>query len=188
MSAGVPEPSPDASAPEPALTVDEPEPVGSDETGQALLAAGADAVETGPGDPVVVARRFLSAVAWGEHHTIWELLGREGRTAVLRVATTRGMDEALAARLRDGVASPGDQDVFLTDLVNGLRADLVGTDLDALEIEPEPGPEEDGRARVLLVAPVASSLGVPGLPVGSVELADDDGRWLVQRLVPRIKR
>lgn len=155
---------------------------------QALLAADADAVVAGPGDPFVVARQFLDAVAWGEHHTIWELLGREGRTAVLRVATTRGMDEALAARLRDGVASPGDQDVFLTDLVNGLRADLAGTDLDALEIESEPGPQEPGRARVVLVAPVAASLGVPGLPVGSVELADEGGTWLVQRLVPRIGR
>lgn len=160
----------------------------ADDPGPGLPAAAGDAVDTGPGDPVVVARQFLNAVAWGEHHTIWELLGREGRTAVLRVATTRGMDEALAARLRDGVASPGDQDVFLTDLVNGLRADLTGTDLDALEVEAEPGPQEDGRARVLLVAPVAASLGVPGLPVGSVELAADGGTWLVQRLVPRLSR
>lgn len=161
---------------------------GTDGPGPVVVPAGTDAAAADPGDPFVVARQFLHAVAWGEHHTIWALLGREGRTAVLRVATARGMDEGLAARLRDGVATPSDQDVFLTDLVNGLRADLAGTDLDALEIETEPGPQEPGRARVVLVAPVAAALGVPGLPVGSVELADEEGSWLVQRLVPRIGR
>lgn len=180
MSADEPDHVVTAGAPEPAVTADEP--------GQALVGADTDLVQAGPGDPVVVARRFLNAVAWGEHSTIWTLLGREGRTAVLRVATGRGMDEALAARLRDGIASPGDEDVFLTDLVNGLRADLAGTDLDALEVEAEPGPQEDGRARVLLIAPVAASLGVPGLPVGSVELTVDEGTWVVQRLVPRLSR
>jgi len=137
---------------------------------------------------LAVARQFLEAVAWGEHRTVWDLLGREGRTAVLRVATRRGMDEALAARLRDGVASTAEEDDFLTDLINGLRADLAGTDLDELELDPEPGPQEPGRSRVLLIAPVAASLGVPGLPVGSVELAEDEGIWRVQRLVPRATR
>lgn len=176
-----------ASDPDAALSEAEPELTGGDRRPEPP-GDPAPAVAEGLPDPVTVARQFIDAVAWGEHRTIWELLGREGRTAVLRVATARGMDEALAARLRDDVASENDREVFLTDLVNGLRADLAGTDLDALELETEPGPQEEGRARVILVAPVASSLGVPGLPVGSLEVAEEGGAWRVQRLVPRITR
>lgn len=141
-----------------------------------------------PDDPVAVARRFLDAVAWSEHRTVWALLGREGRATVLRVATGRGMDEGLAGRLREGVASSTDEDLFLSDLVNGLRTDLAGTDIDDIELDLEPGPQEPGRARVLLVVPVPAALGVPGLPVGSVELAEDEGAWRVQRLVGRTAR
>lgn len=139
-------------------------------------------------DPVAVARRFLNAIAWGEHRTLWDMLDREGRTTVLRVATRRGMDEALAARLRDGVADATEGETFLADLVNGLRADFARTDLDDLEFDTEPGPQEPGRARVLLVSPVAATLGVPGLPVGSVELVEDGDSWLVARIVPRTTR
>lgn len=140
------------------------------------------------GTALDVARQFVTAVAWGEHRTVWDLLGHEGRTAIIRVATRRGMDDALAARLRDGIATATEEDVFLTDLINGMRADFASTDLDELHLEDEPGPQEPGRARVVLVAPVAAALGLPGLPVGSVELAEEDGGWRVQRVTARSTR
>ncbi len=134
------------------------------------------------------ARRFVQAVAWGEHRTVWSLLGREGRSTVLRIAVTRGMDEALSARLRDGTTSSGEEHQFLTDLVNGLRADLAGTDLDGLDYDIEPGPAEPGRLHVMLSAPVHANLGVAGLPVGTLEMVEADGAWVVERLLPRAKR
>ncbi len=134
-----------------------------------------------------VAREFVDAVVWGEHIKMWALLGLEARTTVLKVASDRGMDEALVARLRDGTASDAERDEFLADLINGLRADLAGNDLDALEYEEDPEPMEPGRARVVILVPVAIGFG-GNLPVGSVELATEEAAWRIQRLVPQVSK
>lgn len=154
--------------------------------------------DAGPGPtPVDTTRRFIDAVVWGEHRTVWELLGVEARTTVLKVAGNRGMDEALVARLRDGTAGDAERDEFLADLVTGLRADLAGNDLDALEYEEDVEPPEPGRARVVISVPVALGLG-GNLPVGSVELATEpspDGsstnggaEWRIERVVPQVTK
>lgn len=143
-------------------------------------------VDQGPA--LEVAKMFVSAVAWGEHRRVWDLLGPEGRKTVLRVAVNHGMDEALAARLRDGTAAKSETDEFLAQLVNGLRADLQGNDLDALEYSPDPAPEP-GRARVVLISPLPLGLASSGsgLPIGSLEMAaDDSGEWRVERLLPNV--
>jgi hypothetical protein len=155
--------------------------------------AGAGATST----PVDTTRRFIDAIVWGEHRTVWELLGVEARTTVLKVASNRGMDEALVARLRDGTASDAERDEFLADLVTGLRADLAGNDLDALEYEEDADPPEPGRARVVISVPVAVGLG-GNLPVGSVELATEastggssttgGAEWRIERLVPQVSK
>lgn len=137
-----------------------------------------------PLDAAGTGRRFLDAVIWGEHHAVWELMAGRARVEVLRVATRRGLDEALAARIRDGVASPTEQDRVLADLVNGLRADLAGGDLDALQVEAEAPTEKAGEARLLVVVPAPSGLDLPGLPVASLELVQEDRGWRVARLVP----
>jgi hypothetical protein len=138
-------------------------------------------------DPVGVAAAFVTAVAWGEHMTIWELLSPEARRVVLRVAVGRGMDEALAARLRDGTAARVERETFLTDLVNGLRADLRGNDLDALNFQPDPDwrePDPD-RAHVMLLAPLVSAMLGDPLPVASLEMVRERGQWRIERLLPR---
>lgn len=152
--------------------------------------ASGDDVALEPGEPKALdtARRFVDAVAWGEHRTVWDLLGSEGRTTVLRIAVNRGMSEALSARLRDGTTAQGEEHEFLTDLVNGLRADLAGTDLDSLIFDVEPGPVEPGRLHVMLSSPVHANLGVAGLPVGTIELVETDDGWRVERLLPRAMR
>ncbi len=139
----------------------------------------------GMAPPEETARQFVDAVAWGEHKTVWDLLAVEGRTVVLNVARKRGMDEALIARLRDGTASDGEREEFLTDLVNGLRADLAGNDLDSLEFEPDPTAAEPGRARVIVNVPLHATLG-GFLPVATMDLAAEDGQWKVERLIPRV--
>ena len=134
----------------------------------------------GPDD---TARAFVDAVIWGEHRRVWDLLGLEGRTTVLRIAGDRGMDEALVARLRDGTAADAERDEFLGDLVNGLRADLAGNDLDTLEYELDTSPQEPGRARVVVHSPLPVTLGGT-LPAASVELSSEGGEWRVERLLP----
>lgn len=138
------------------------------------------------------AREFVDAVVWGEHRKVWELMGIEARTTVLKVASDRGMDEALVARLRDGTAGDAERDEFLMDLIAGLRSDLAGNDLDALEYEEDAEPPEPGRARVVISVPVAIGFG-GNLPVGSVELAEEsstngESEWKVQRLVPQVSK
>lgn len=139
-----------------------------------------------------MAREFVDAVVWGEHRKVWMLMGIEARTTVLKVAADRGMDEALVARLRDGTAGDAERDEFLMDLIAGLRADLAGNDLDALEYEEDAEPPEPGRARVVISVPVAIGFG-GNLPVGSVELAEEastngESEWRVQRLIPQVSK
>lgn len=136
--------------------------------------------------PEGVARAFVDAIVWGDHVQVWDLMGLEARTTVLKVASNRGMDDALVARLRDGTAADAERDEFLADLVNGLRADLSGNDLDSLEYEVDAEAPEPDRARVVISVPLP--FGLPGggnLPVGSVELATEGAEWRVQRLVPQ---
>ncbi len=139
------------------------------------------------GSALDVARVFVDAVVWGEHRKVWELMGLEARTTVLKVASDRGMDEGLVARLRDGTASDAERDDFLADLITGLRADLAGNDLDALEYEEDAEPPEPGRARVVVTVPVAFGFG-GNLPVASVELAIEEAEWRIQRLVPQVTK
>jgi hypothetical protein len=140
-------------------------------------------------DPVATAEAFVDAVAWGEHHRVWELLADDGRETVLRVAATRGMDQDLATRLRDGTATASERDEFLIDLVNGLRADLAGADLDNVEYAVDPEPLEAGRARVVIIATLPEPLAVGGgIPAGSVDLVHDGARWRVERIVPRLAK
>ncbi len=157
----------------------------------AALSSGNGAVNGSGGgggrSPVDTAREFVDAIVWGEHQKVWELMGIEARTTVLKVASNRGMDEALVARLRDGTAAPAERDEFLADLVNGLRADLAGNDLDVLEYEEDPEPPEPGRARVVISVPVPAGFG-GNLPVGSVELATEDAEWRIERLVPQVTK
>ncbi len=126
----------------------------------------------------------MTAIAWGEHRRVWDLLARDGRRTVLRVAAARGMAEGLAARLGDGTATTGELDSFLADLVNGLRADLAGTDLDAIGYQDDPVGHDGGRAWILLTSPMPPALG-GYVPVGTVEMTTEDGMWRVERLSPR---
>ncbi len=133
-------------------------------------------------------RAFVAAILWGEHHRIWELLAPEGRKTVLRVGTSRGLDEALGMRLREGRATEAEMVEFLADLVNGLRADLAGNDLERLEYTVDPAPAEPGRVRVVMSVPLPEPLarGRGGLPVGWFDLSSDErGEWRIDRLVPR---
>jgi len=134
-------------------------------------------------EAVSTATVFIDAVVWGEHHKVWELIGVEGRTEVLEVATKRGMDEALAERLKSNVGSPAETNEFLADLVNGLRADLAGNDLDNITYELDEEQSGPGRAAVKMFVPLHPLLGGT-LPIGTLFLVTEGDAWKVERLIP----
>jgi hypothetical protein len=140
------------------------------------------------GTPQEAARTFVGAVAWGEHHVVWDMLSDEAQRVVMGIATSRGMPEPLAARLRDGTATTAELDQFRGDLVNGFRADLIGTDVDTLEYEADEAVVEPDRARVVLVVPVPDPRLGRGLPAASLEMRLENDRWQVERLTPRVAK
>ncbi len=146
---------------------------------------------TGMDGAVDASRSFVHAVAWGEHRTVWELLAPEGRKAVLRVALGRGMDDVLASRLREDRAEAQELDAFLTDLVNGLRADLAGADLDTLGFELVEACAEDGAVSVVLTTPTPPGIarhGIENLPIATMELVEHGSEWRVAGLAPRLAK
>ena len=153
------------------------------------MAAAVTDPPTAEADPAAVAtaQRFLDAVAWAEHVTVWRLLATSAREVALAGAARRGLDAVAAERARQGTWSETERDALLGELVRGLRVDLAGAPLDDLRVvsvQPRP----DGRVAVELEAsstlpdtitagrgwPVASLLLTPG--------ANDDG-WLVERII-----
>jgi len=138
--------------------------------------------------PDEAARTFVGAVAWGEHHVVWEMLSTEAKRVVMSIATSRGMPEPLAARLRDGTATSAEIDQFRGDLVNGFRADLLGTDVDTLGYEVDETVFEPGTARVVLVVPVPDPRLGRGLPAASLEMRQEGDDWRVERLIPQLSK
>ena len=138
--------------------------------------------------PAETARTFVQAVAWGEHHKVWDMLSSEAQRVVMTIATGRGMPEPLAARLRDGTATGPELDQFRGDLVNGFRADLLGIDVDTLEYDVDEGLADTGTARVVLLVPVPDPRLGAGLPAASLEMHQDGDRWQVERLIPRLAK
>lgn len=134
-------------------------------------------------DPVAAAQAFVRAIAWNEHTTVWDLLSPTARAAVLDLATRRGMDPLLAARLREGTTGAEERDQFLADLLRGLARELRGVDLDTVRCaRGGDGMTAVGSTLVHLVVDAPEELG-GDVPVGQVELVpDNDGRWSVIRL------
>jgi hypothetical protein len=93
------------------------------------------------------------------------------------------MDEGLAARLGAGTASPSEMNEFLVDLVNGLRSELAGNDLDHLTYQLDEAESEGDRAAVTMHVPLHPLLGGT-LPVGTLYLAVESGEWKVEKLIP----
>lgn len=132
---------------------------------------------------VKVAGDWVDAIVWGDHPKVWELIGVEGRTELLEVATKRGMDEGLASRLSADAASPSETNEFLQDLVNGLRAELAGNDLDNVTFEISPEDSTPERAAVKMFVPLQTPWGGT-LPIGTVYVAKEAADWRVARLIP----
>ncbi len=138
--------------------------------------------------PGEAAQTFVQAVVWGDHHLVWEMLSTEAQRVVMGIATSRGMPEPLAARLRDGTATKAELDQFRGDLVNGFRADLLSADVDTLQYEVDEAVFEPGTARVVLVVPVPDPRLGLGLPAASLEMRQEGDEWRIERLIPRLAK
>ncbi len=140
------------------------------------------------GSPHSTAAAFLDAIVWGEHHRVWELLGPEAREHALAIAARRGMDAVAAARARQGTWEVEESDRFLTALVRGLRVDLVGTDINTVEVIDDPECDIDGAIRFRLETATLLPPEITGgakWAAGAVIVTEVAGRWLVRRLEPR---
>lgn len=140
-------------------------------------------MSTGADGAVKTATEFVDAIVWGDHNVVWRLIGSEGRAEVLEVATKRGMDEGLAARLSGDTASPAEMNEFLADLVNGLRSELAGNDLDNVTFELNEEESTADKVEVKLHVPLHPLLGGT-LPIGTLFLVSEAGEWRVARLIP----
>ncbi len=140
---------------------------------------------------VEVARRFLEAVVWGQHLTVWELLSPDGKDVVLEAGARRGLDAVQAARIRQGTSEPEEQDAFLTGLLHGLRVDFSSVELETVAPLSDVIELADGRAEVTLECP--ASFGSGGWAAGSMVVseqrsADGVASWLVDRVNPLVSR
>ena len=137
-------------------------------------------------DPVEAARRFVEAIAWAEHTSVWALLSDAGRDVALSVALTNGLDRVVAARISDDVADPTERQAFLEQLLRGLRRDLRSVDLAQLQVEPSATMHVDGTAIVEMSCP-STIPGTGDWAAGRLTLsAGPDGTWRIDRLQPII--
>jgi hypothetical protein len=134
----------------------------------------------------LVVTKFLDAIVWGEHSTVWMLLSTAGRDHVLDAGSRRGLDAVQAERLRQGTSAGDELDQFLTGLLQGLRVDFAAVQLE--EVEPVMPVEvsDDGRVAINLECP--ATFGDRGWAAGSVVLAYEGGSWLVDRVNPLVSR
>lgn len=135
---------------------------------------------------VAVADQFVSAIVWGEHITVWDLMSSAGRDYVLEAGERRGLDAVQAARLRLGTSPQDELDSFLTGLVHGLRVDFGAVQLDEATAVSPPATRPDGRLQVNLECP--ATFGDHHWAAGSIVLSEVDEAWRVDRVYPLVSR
>ncbi len=140
-----------------------------------------------PERAVEAARALLDAVRRGDHQSLWELFGTEGRSYIVGRGIRRGMSAGFGAQLLAGTAAPAERDRFLRDVLAGIEKDLERVDLDRVVFANTPEHLDDGRVKVAYLEEFVVPVGPPldPLPVGSVELMVEDGAWKAAKLVPR---
>lgn len=132
-------------------------------------------------------RRFFDAVRDGDHRGLWALFSETAQAYVLNLAVERGMDFDLGSAIRQGTAADEDLDNYLEELLEGIRRDVRGVELDRLAFDVKPIPESPGEVRVVYLAQVD----VPGreqpttIPAGSLVTAKEPDGWRVLRLIPK---
>lgn len=136
---------------------------------------------------VEAAERFFEAVGQHDLRGFWGRMSESARAYVLELALDRGMDFDLNSRLRQGTATDEEFDTYLDELLEGIKKDLRGVDLERLAFEAAPEPDVPGKVRVTYLTRMDAMLGdvQATLPAGSLMMTEEGGEWKVDRLVPR---
>lgn len=133
----------------------------------------------------VAADRFFDAVRRRDGDALWEAFSEGARAFVLNKAMEQGLDFDLATGLRDGTASEEERARYLANLVEGIRTDLRGVDLDNLTYELSREPESDQVRVRYLVEVAAGPDGGHRIPAGSLLVVAEEEGWRVHRVIPR---
>ena len=137
-----------------------------------------------------VAEEVFRALSAGEGRALWDLFSDTAQAFIINLGHERGMDFDLASRLRSGVATTDEFDVFLGDLLSGIRRDMAGVDFSRLALESKAEPEAPMQVRVhylVQLGPQTQDL-LTAIPAGSIILSLQRDRWKIERLVPRPER
>ncbi|HYR63571.1 MAG TPA: hypothetical protein VET24_13200 [Actinomycetota bacterium] len=151
------------------------------------LEHGLTPMEIASDEPLKAAERFFQALAGDDARGLWDCFGEQARSYVLNVGLERGMDFDLNSRLRQGTATDQEFEEFMGDLLQGVRRDLRGVDIQRLAFESQVEPETTLRVRVTYLV----TLGEPGVgivtavPAGSLVMVLERDDWKVERIVPR---
>jgi len=137
-------------------------------------------------DAVAVARQFLSAILWGEHQQVWEMLSTAGREHVLEAGARRGLDPMQAQRIRLGTSPLEERDSFLTGLVHGLRVDFASVTLQDVQPTGDPIPLPGGSFEIQLECP--ATFGAGAWAAGSLIVSTAEDEWRVDRVYPLVSR
>ena len=137
-------------------------------------------------DAAAAASRFLTAILWGEHEQIWEMLSAAGREHVLEAGARRGLDPLQAQRIRLGTSPLEERDLFLTGLVHGLRTDFASVSLEETRPTGDPVEAPEGTFEVHLECP--ASFGPQAWAAGSVVVSRVDDAWRIDRIHPVVSR
>ncbi len=124
------------------------------------LEHGLTPMEIASDEPLKAAERFFQALAGDDARGLWDCFGEQARSYVLNVGLERGMDFDLNSRLRQGTATDQEFEEFMGDLLQGVRRDLRGVDIQRLAFESQVEPETTLRVRVTYLV----TLGEPRLP------------------------
>jgi hypothetical protein len=137
-------------------------------------------------DPASIAERFVQAIVWGEHLTVWAMMSEAGREYVLEAGARRGLDPLQAQRIRQNSSSQDEVDSFLTGLVHGLRVDFSAVPLD--EVRAGSQPIQVGADVVEVPLHCPATFGEGRWAAGSIMLSRSDDSWMVDRVKPLVSR
>jgi len=141
------------------------------------------------GDPATVVDRFIRAIVWGEHVTVWELLSEAGREHVLEAGSRRGLDPLQAQRIRQGTSPQQELDVFLTGLLHGLRVDFAAVSLaDVRASNPADPVAVDAVDAVEVSLSCPATFGEGSWAAGSIVLSRVEDAWRIDRVHPLVSR
>lgn len=131
--------------------------------------------------PEYAARRFVEALAWGEHRVVWKMFSSEGRRRIVEIGTAAGLDRVMAERIASDIADETEMDEFLSSLMHGLRADFENLSSDRLIVEPT-----DLKTETSALVDVSTPGFTPAhrWPIGQFQMVRHQTDWFVESFKP----